>query len=433
MKKFAFVFFLALLIPAALQAKDTAEDYELLAAQGTEDEITQAFKENRNLASQVFGKDRETFLMLALKNNRDPAIIKLCLDRESNPAAKTKSGKTPLMFAAQYSSSTEIIELLIQSGTILKRSRDSRILQKDKSGMNSFSYARMNPDYSIYKKLLEYTEDPAGLYVPETANQSEASQEEADQAQNTEMQNSESAKKTEIQQYASVFLLDYSEDTEAANEQPVKKAEIIENPNEADKNGVTLLMKAAKAGNDWDAGLLLKSGADVNLRDKDDWTALMYAARYQNSTSIINMLIENGAYIRVRNKFNATPLLMAADYSQNPEIISILLKNRSVTEDEVFRAFIFAITGNSNSEHIRAAKIQIFLDMGIPLNRLWKGQSPLMYAAQHCSSTSVLKLLMDAGANPTFQDENGKTAFDYAKTNKRLEHDDIFWSLNGAE
>lgn len=191
-------------------------------------------------------------------------------------------------------------------------------------------------------------------------------------------------------------------------------------------------MRAAKAGNDWDVNLLLKNGADVNLRDKDGWTALMYAVRYQNNLNILNMLIENAAYIRVRNKFNATPLLMAADYSQNPEIISVLLKNRSVSEDEVFRAFIFAITGNSSSDHIREAKIKLFLDMGIPLNRLWKGQTPLMYAAQYGKSTLVLKQLIDAGANPALQDENGNTAFEYAKANKNLAHDDIYWSLNGA-
>ena len=211
-----------------------------------------------------------------------------------------------------------------------------------------------------------------------------------------------------------------------------QKTEYIENPNAADKNGVTLLMRAAKAGNDWDVNLLLKNGADVNLRDKDGWTALMYAVRYQNNLNILNMLIENAAYIRVRNKFNATPLLMAADYSQNPEIISVLLKNRSVSEDEGFRAFIFAITGNSSSDHIREAKIKLFLDMGIPLNRLWKGQTPLMYAAQYGKSTLVLKQLIDAGANPALQDENGNTAFEYAKANKNLAHDDIYWSLNGA-
>ena len=191
-------------------------------------------------------------------------------------------------------------------------------------------------------------------------------------------------------------------------------------------------MKAAKTGNDWDVRTLLASGADVNLRDKDGWTALMYAARYQNNLNILSMLIEKGAYVRVRNKFNATPLLMAADYSKNPEIIALLLKNRTATEDEVFRAFIFAITGNTGSKHVRTAKIKLFLDMNVPINRLWKGQTPLMYAAQYCSSTEVLKQLLDAGADPQIVNEKGKSAFDYAKENKRLAHDDNFWALNGS-
>ena len=444
-KKFLFVFLLAALIPAAMYAKDDV-DYELLAKQGTEAEIRQAFKENRNLSMQVFGNNRETFLMLALKNNRDIGIINLCLEKESNPNAKSKEGKTPLMYAAQYSSDQNVIDLVSKYGIVLKRSRDARVLQKDKSGMDSFAYARMNPEYSVYQKLTEYTEDPEGLYVPEPPAQETAAETVPEAAQAQEQtasadsnsneekaSNTENAKQAEIQQYASAFLLDYAENEDKPAEQPPEnKTEYIENPNAADKNGVTLLMRAAKAGNDWDVNLLLKNGADVNLRDKDGWTALMYAVRYQNNLNILNMLIENAAYIRVRNKFNATPLLMAADYSQNPEIISVLLKNRSVSEDEVFRAFIFAITGNSSSDHIREAKIKLFLDMGIPLNRLWKGQTPLMYAAQYGKSTLVLKQLIDAGANPAFQDEKGNTAFDYAKSNKNLAHDDIYWSLNGA-
>lgn len=443
-KKFLFVFLLAALIPAAMYAKDNV-DYELLAKQGTEAEIRQAFKENRNLSTQVFGTSRETFLMLALKNDRDIDIINLCLEKESNPSAKTKEGKTPLMYAAQYSSDQNVIDLVSKYGIVLKRSRDARVLQKDKSGMDSFAYARMNPEYSVYQKLTEYTEDSQGLYVPEPPAQETADVPTTEAAQNSEQtasvsadsnsneQNASNAKQAEIQQYASAFLLDYAENEDKPAEQPpANKTEYIENPNAADKNGVTLLMRAAKAGNDWDVNLLLKNGADVNLRDKDGWTALMYAVRYQNNLNILNMLVENAAYIRVRNKFNATPLLMAADYSQNPEIISVLLKNRSVSEDEVFRAFIFAITGNSSSDHIREAKIKLFLDMGIPLNRLWKGQTPLMYAAQYGKSTLVLKQLIDAGANPALQDENGNTAFEYAKANKNLAHDDIYWSLNGA-
>lgn len=243
---------------------------------------------------------------------------------------------------------------------------------------------------------------------------------------------SEETKKAEIKQYTKAFLLDFEETPEEEQPKETKKNQ-ISNPNQSDKNGVTLLMQAAKTGNDWDLQLLLENGADVNLRDKDGWTALMYACRYQNSLGIVNALIEKGAHIRTRNKYNATPLLMAADYSQNPEIIKVLMKGRSSSDDEVFKAFILAITGNSVSEHVRLAKISIFIESGVQLNRFWNGMTPLMYAAQYCSSTKVIKLLMDSGSKVSLSDSQGKTAYDYAKDNKTLPKDDVFWSLNGKD
>lgn len=451
----------AVLVSSVCAKKKVSPDYEKIAREGPAEEIRQEFKENRNLKDQVFGKNRETFLMLALQGGRGLDIISLCLENESNIKAKSKDGRIPLMYAAQHSSDEAIIEALVQSGAFFKKTRKSRVLQKDKKGRTSFFYARMNPSYAVYQKLCEYAEDPDGLYVPavqetpaaeaheepqepessstETESLTEASQTQPQSirpaSENEAQADSplDGAKKAEIQQYTSVFLMDFAEDESVQQADPAApEKQLIENPDAADKNGVTLLMKAAKSGNDWDVNLLLESGADPNLRDKDGWTALMYAVRYQNSLSPVTSLIENGAYVRVRNKFNATPLLMAAGYSQNPQILSVLLRGRSISEDEVYRAFIFAITGNSPSEHIRAAKAALFLDKGIPLNRLWKGETPLMYAAQYARSTEVIQQLLEAGAKPEFQDENGKTAFDYAKANKCLPHDDVYWSLNGA-
>ncbi|MCR5217771.1 ankyrin repeat domain-containing protein [Treponema sp.] len=249
----------------------------------------------------------------------------------------------------------------------------------------------------------------------------------------TEKEEKPAPKKTEsYKSYSNTYLYDFALNTEEQIQEEEKKIFTIENPDAADKNGVTLLMKAAKAGNDWDVENLLKSGADPNLRDKDGWSALMYACRYQNSLSIINRLIDKGAHIRVRNKYNATPLLMAADYSQNPQIIKVLLKDRTITEDEVYRAFIMTVTSSQGESHVREAKMQVFLDLDIPLNRLWKGKTPLMYAAQYGSSTHVIKILMDNGAKPGIQDHEGKTAFDYAKLNSNLKHDDVYWALNSS-
>lgn len=237
--------------------------------------------------------------------------------------------------------------------------------------------------------------------------------------------------KNQIKKYTQEFLYDFAEENQ--NEETEELDYEISDPNQVDKNGVTLLMKACKAGNDWDIKKLLNAGANIHARDKDNWTALMYAVRYQNNKDIVKLLIEKGAYVRVRNKYNATPLLLAANYSQNPEILKLLLANRSASEEEVYNAFIFALTDTKSAEHIQIAKIQLFLDMGITLNRLWKGKTPLIYAAKHGNSTKVLDLLMKNGAKPGIQDTKGKTAFDYAKENIKLNHDNYYWALNSSE
>ena len=53
-----------------------------------------------------------------------------------------------------------------------------------------------------------------------------------------------------------------------------------------------------------------------------------------------------------------------------------------------------------------------------------------MYAAQYCNSTVIIKKLLDYGAATAIRSADGKTAFDFAKQNAALPHDDIYWKLN---
>lgn len=569
--KFAKIIFFLIFVSMQIFAQDI--NYEDIAANATTQEIQRLFNNNSSLKKQTFGENKETFLMLALRNNRSKDVISACILAGSNVKAKTKDKKTPIMIASQYNTYTEVLDTLIKSGTKVGSETKKRVQAKDSYQKTAFDYARLNKNPEIYDLLLKYASDPAEdekaklaaknakknkstenqkssqtvkEEIPETSSQNESlpnnpqenlneipensaeiqknqipeqenqnlqqnqklTQEEnlprvssnntspvypaennLKQSQNSQNQNSSlnsenlsdsanlntssstnsenqqnqqlnsensnqstnleeiakleaeknareqelklNTQKAQIKQYTQTFLYDYAEEPD---EEPeiTQKSYKIENPNLADSNGVTLLMKAAKAGNDWDIKNLINSGADVQMRDKDGWTALMYAVRYQNSLEILNILIQNGAYVRVRNKYNATPLLLAADYTQNPQILELLLANRSVNEEEVFKSFIFAITGTAGEEHIKMAKVQLYLDKEIQINRIWKGKTPLMYAAEYGSSTSVIQQLLDNGAKPGIKDAEGKTAFDYAKTNSRLKHDNTYWALNSS-
>ncbi|MBO7639815.1 MAG: ankyrin repeat domain-containing protein, partial [Treponema sp.] len=225
-------------------------------------------------------------------------------------------------------------------------------------------------------------------------------------------------------------IYDYIEE-ESIEPEPEQKTTAL--TDSADEYGVTQLMRAAMSGNDWQVRTLIEGGADVNARDVDEWTALMYASRYQQNVQIVRTLIESGAYVRVRNKYNVTPLLMAAEYSQNPEILSVLLEDRSASEEEVFKAFILTVSSGQVSPQITKSKIRIFLDKGIAINRIWKGKTALMYACQYATDTEIIQLLLDQGAKTSIRDSSGKTAFDYAKENRTLDHNDTYWSLNGGQ
>ena len=230
--------------------------------------------------------------------------------------------------------------------------------------------------------------------------------------------------------YEKEYLQDYAPKKEFTFPGSKNQDRKILNPDEADSLGCTLLMKAAKNGNNWEIKSLLESGANVNLKDKDGWTALMYAVRYQENISVVEALINAGAKIKITNNYNLSPLIIAATYNGNPEIIRKILNYYSVSEKEVLQAFVLLLSDNSSSDFSKLAKIEAFLEKSIPLNTFYKGKTPLMYAAQYSSSTSIIARLIEEGAVTTIRSTDGKTAFYYAQENKKLEHDEIFWSLN---
>jgi len=477
---------IALFLISLISIPAFSVDYEELAKTGTDEEVVKALKTNNTLYREVFGSNREPFFILLLKEDRSYDVILEAYKAGCEVTTKTKDKKTSLMYAAQYCSDSKVIEYIITKASGSKKGREKFILLEDSTKQNAFDYSLLNEkNNQAYSILSKYAKD-AKASVRDFSkifnssdnsevlddNKTEIEQKETPTEEPIEEQIiTEQPKKQqifeeakpepsetkqeeitvqkeiveepvttlddpitipEVTTYAQTNLYDYILNPQTETEEEEKKIEkiIIENPNKKDENGVSLLMKACKNGNDWEVRTLIENGAEVNTRDKDGWTPLMYAVRYQNNISIINTLIENGAHIRVRNNFNTTPLIMAAQYSQNPDVLKILLKDRTISENEVYNAFILAVSSNIGTDYIKTSKVKLFIDMDIPLNGTWKGMSPLMYACQYSSSTSVIKLLLDNGARTSSLDADGKRAFDYAKANKNLTHDEIYWSLN---
>ena len=231
--------------------------------------------------------------------------------------------------------------------------------------------------------------------------------------------------------YQKEFLHDYMIFDEPEVEQINKdKSIILENPDETDSFGKTLLMKAAKAGNDWQISALLTSGANVNLKDKDGWTALMYAVRYQESLNCVDLLLQAQADVKIKNKYGSSALMIASCYNNNPQIIKKLLSYYQMNDKEVLKSLVLLLSESQTSEYTSIAKLNAFLDYSVPLNTFYEGKTPLMYACEFGNSTKIIKVLIDNNAITSIRSTEGKTAYDYASENQSLTHDSNYWLLN---
>lgn len=244
-----------------------------------------------------------------------------------------------------------------------------------------------------------------------------------------ELEKQKSASEKNKKEYLSDYMV---YDVESINDSEDNEIlyQIIPDPDERDASGKTLLMRAAKEGNEWELKQLLESHANVNLKDSDGWTALMYAVRYSGSLECVEKLLEAGADVTEKNTYGFSALVLAASYNGNPQILNKLLENYKASDKEVLRALVFLLTEQNISERQQLSKLQIFMDKAVPLNILFEGKTPLMYAAQYGNSTKILQVLLDNQSSVTMRSTEGKTAFDYATKNNNLAHNETYWALN---
>lgn len=458
---------------------------------GTEKEIKSFLKENPEYVNIRDGAEKINPLMTALKADRPLSVIKILLKYDAQPMQVDNLKRNSLMYACEYSSDPKVLEKLIKSTSFFKYFRAKNILKKDINGKNSFDYAResLEPEQmlavlnkftveEIPQEKVQKEDKPQSeqeQVQEETAQTEGTAQEEkqetpAEEAgaqtlpavsaptkpleentvQNTESeQNSQNTENLpplldltsvtedlqnqtedeELSPYSKTYLFDFACDEEQDTEVPLASSDdnhtFIENADSKDLGGRTKLMLAGKKGNLQFAENLIYSKADVNAQDNDGWTALMFAARFSSSPKMVKLLIKNGADIKKKNNYGVTSLRLAAGFSDSPAIISELLDAYEATDNEVLSAFVYAVSSSASIQILEA-----FYKKGIPLNAAYDGKTALMYAAESNKDTRTIAWLLSKGAKKTYKTRNGMTAFDFATQNKKMPHDEIYWSLN---
>ncbi len=125
----------------------------------------------------------------------------------------------------------------------------------------------------------------------------------------------------------------------------------------------------------------IRAGAEVNAKNKNGWTALMWVAM-NGHTEIVNVLIKAGAEVNAKNKNGWTALIAAAN------------KGHAGTANALIEAGADDLTDNN-------------------------GKTALIHAAESDNPDTV-NALIEAGSYVKQKDKSGKTALDYARKNPKL-------------
>ena len=152
------------------------------------------------------------------------------------------------------------------------------------------------------------------------------------------------------------------------------------------------LLNAAKNGDLEVVNALIEKGADINLANKDGYTALILAAKYGH-LGVVNALIEKGADINLVNEFGNTALMLAAKEGRF-EVVIELLKIDGIKLNQKNSSF-----ENNTALMLAAEKghlnvVQALIEKGADINLVNEfGNTALVHAAKN-NHIAVFKFLL---------------------------------------
>ena len=168
---------------------------------------------------------------------------------------------------------------------------------------------------------------------------------------------------------------------------------------------------AARSGNIEAVKQQLIDGEDVNVKDKNDRTALHWA----KTKNIAKLLISKGADVNFKCVDGDTPLRFAALYGHT-EVAELLIAKGANVKAKYNSGSTLVHFGAKTD---RPRLVGLLIEAGADVNATdTYGSTPLHNAAEKAHK-GIIELLIGKDADLNVKDEWGLTALDYAINNKR--------------
>jgi ankyrin repeat protein len=267
--------------------------------------------------------------LFSAANNGSLKLVAMLLAAGANPNLPNKQGLTPLVLPAAHRSS-EIVKALLAAGANPNVERDN--------GRTPLSYAVEGGSPETVKVLLAAKADPNGgkldapllpaiyakdavsaeLLLQAGANPNVAGQIDLPVRPNSADLMNHSGHLTPL------WLTIYMKQLPMVNLLLKFKAD----PDDSQTDGRPLLFSALTDTNLLETLLMAGAKVDPTLQDETEWTPLA-AAVSQNNAATTAILLKHGANPNVRNRNGATPLHWAAGYMVGSNAFELLLANKA--------------------------------------------------------------------------------------------------------
>jgi uncharacterized protein len=325
----------------------------------------------------------ETALMMAARTG-NPEPVSLLIERGANVnAAETLRGTTPLMWAAA-NEHPAAVKVLLEHGA--------------DAGAHSKVIPRGRRPYlapTVQSRLNEFVQEigQAGRRVEGDSRLGDVPPDDPREAARLAAQRERALK--QLAAAPGPAAIGGSDDVDEA-------VPLAANRSPETWGGVTPLVFAARQGDLESVKLILEHGADINQQTEGGWTALL-AAVQNRYYGLASFLLEHGADPKIQNKGGWSPLYIATD-------------NRNIEGGDY-------PTRKPDFDHLEI--IKLLLDHGADVNarmhsstetrtiftHQWlyeEGATPFLRAAQS-SDLALMKLLLERGADPKLNTDDGTT------------------------
>ena len=163
---------------------------------------------------------------------------------------------------------------------------------------------------------------------------------------------------------------------------------------------------------------LLKRGFDANTRDEKGLHGL-HVALQEPSLKVVTVLMDwDKTMVESRNAADESPLMLASLKGLLPVVVKLIQRGADVNKPGWAPLHYAATRGHLEVMNVLLEN-HAYIDAASP-----NGSTPLMMAAMY-GTPSAVKLLLEAGADPSLKNIQGLTAIDFAQRGKRIDSAEI--------